>query len=194
MSRFTHLHLHTQFSVLDGANEISKLMAGVKELGMESVAITDHGNMFGVKEFHKQARKNEIKPIIGCEAYLARRGRHNKTEKEDARGEHIILLAKNKTGYKNLMKLVSAGYTEGYYYKPRIDKELLFEHSEGLIVSTACLGGPVPQAILKNKPDEAEKIAAEYKDVFGDDFYLELQRHKSEVIPPPNDTYERRIP
>jgi DNA polymerase-3 subunit alpha len=180
MSQFTHLHLHTQFSVLDGANEISKLMARVKELGMDSVAITDHGNMFGVKEFHKQARKNDIKPIIGCEAYLARRGRHNKTEKIDARGEHIILLAKNQTGYKNLMKLVSAGFTEGYYYNPRIDKELLFEHSEGLIVSTACLGGPVPQAVLKGDLEAAERIAAEYKEVFGEDFYLELQRHKTD--------------
>lgn len=193
MSQFTHLHLHTQFSVLDGANEIKTLMKRVKELGMESVAITDHGNMFGVKEFHNQARKNDIKPIIGCEAYLARRGRLNKETEEDRRGDHIILLAKNEQGYKNLIKLVSAGYTEGFYYKPRIDKELLFEHHEGLIVSTACLGGPVPQAILKGRPNEAEQIAAEYKAVFGDDFYLELQRHKSDEPKPDIDTYERQV-
>ncbi len=190
MSRFTHLHLHTQYSVLDGANEIGALIARVKELGMEAVAITDHGNMYGVKEFHKTAKANGIKPILGCEAYVARRGLALKETKEDRSGEHIILLAKNEEGYKNLLKLVSISHVDGFYYKPRIDKELLFKHNKGIIVSTACLGGTVPQAILKGDNKKAEQIAQEYKEVFGDDYYLELQIHKTDK--PDIDTYERQ--
>lgn len=192
MSQFTHLHLHTQFSVLDGANEISKLMSQVKALGMESVAITDHGNMFGVKTFHDEARKNGIKPILGCEVYVARNNRFEKKTEKDRRGEHLVVLAKNYTGYKNLIKIVSKSYIEGYYYKPRIDKELLFEHSEGLIVSTACIGGSVPQAILKGNPQKAEDIAKEYQDVFGEDFYLELQRHQTDNPKRNTETYGKQ--
>ncbi len=193
MAQFTHLHLHTQYSVLDGANEIKSLMKQVKALGMDSVAITDHGNMYGVKEFHKAAKSNDIKPILGCEAYVARRGLQLKETKEDRSGEHIILLAKNETGYKNLMKIISVSHVEGFYYKPRIDKELLFKHHDGIIVTTACLGGTVPQAILKGDTKKAEQIASEYKAVFGDDYYLELQLHKSEINDPDIDTYERQL-
>ena len=178
MHKFTHLHLHTQYSILDGATKIPNLMEKAKEYGMEAVAITDHGNMFGVKEFFNVTKKAGIKPIIGCEVYVAPRSR---TLREKVQGEknnyHLIILAKNKIGYHNLMKLVSYAWIDGFYYKPRIDKQILREYSEGLIVSSACLGGEIPQKILKNDIDAAEKIALEFKEIFGDDFYLELMRH-----------------
>ncbi len=179
MAEYTHLHLHTQYSVLDGASNINELMERATEYGMKSMAISDHGNMFGVKVFHKAAKKAGIKPILGSEVYVARNSMHSKKNKEDRSGNHMVILAKNKVGYHNLMKLVSYGWTDGFYYKPRIDNELLFKHSEGLIVLTACLGGAVPQAILKGNPEKAEEIALKYKAVFGDDFYLELQRHRT---------------
>ena len=179
MSDFTHLHLHTQYSILDGLSNISKLIDRVKELGMKSVAITDHGNMFGVKDFHKTAKKAGIKPIIGCEVYVARRSRHEKVLKEDRSGNHLVILAKNKIGYHNLMKLVSYGWTEGFYYRPRIDKELLFKYKEGLIISTACLGGEIPRTISNGKIQEVETLVKEFKEQFGDDFYLEMQRHQT---------------
>ena len=181
MPNFTHLHLHTQYSILDGATNIKKMMDKVKDDGMESVAITDHGNMFGVKLFHKTAKKAGIKPILGCEVYVARNSHKEKNGKENRSGNHMILLAKNSVGYHNLIKLVSLGWTDGYYYKPRIDDELLFKYSEGLIVSSACLAGSIPRAIMKGNIDEAEQIAQKYKDVFGDDFYLEMQRHKTGI-------------
>jgi len=179
MAEFTHLHLHTQYSVLDGASNVNELMTRATESGMKSIAISDHGNMFGVKLFHKAAKKAGLKPILGSEVYVSRTSRHDKKTKEDRSGNHMVILAKNKTGYHNLMKLVSYGWTEGFYYKPRIDHELLFKYSEGLIILTACLGGAVPQAILKGDPAKAEEIALKYHEVFGDDFYLELQRHKT---------------
>lgn len=177
---FCHLHVHTQYSILDGAAAIPGIIKKAREDGMKAVAITDHGNMFGAKIFHAEARKNEILPILGCEVYLARRGRHEKKDKHDGGGDHLVLLAKNKNGYNNLIRLVSLGWTEGFYYKPRIDKELLEKYHEDLIATTACLGGEVPQVIMNEGVEEGEKIILEYKRIFGDDFYLELQRHNSE--------------
>src|SRR5512133_2585192 len=167
------------YSILDGASSIPSLIYKAKNDGMTSVAITDHGNMFGVKEFHNEATKQGIKPILGCEVYVAPRGRRDRVEKEDRSSRHLILLAKNLQGYQNLSILVSLGYTEGFYYKPRIDWELLHQYHEGLIASTACLGGEVPHAILQESAEEAERLALKYWEVFGDDFYLELQRHPS---------------
>ncbi len=179
MSEFTHLHLHTQYSILDGASEITKLIEKVKNDGMKSVAITDHGNMFGVKIFHKTAKKSGIKPILGCETYVARRSMQDKTTKEDRSGYHLIILAKNKLGYNNLSKIISQSWIDGLYYKPRIDEELLFKYSEGLIITTACLGGQIPKEILRGEIEKAEETALRYKEVFGEDFYLEMQRHKT---------------
>ena len=175
---FTHLHVHTQYSILDGAADIPKLIEKAKNDGQKALAITDHGNMFGAKLFHKLARKAGIKPILGCEAYLAKRSRTDK-EKQDSSSDHLILLAKNETGYKNLVKMISKAWLEGFYYKPRIDKALLKEYSEGIICCSACLGGEVPQKIMHEGIEEAEKSILWYKDIFGDDYYLELQRHKS---------------
>ena len=176
---FTHLHVHTQFSVLDGLSRISTLIEKAKADGMTAVAITDHGNMFGVKSFHQTAIENKIKPILGCEVYVARRSMDKKESKVDASGWHLVLLAKNETGYKNLIKLVSAGWAKGYYYKPRIDKDLLRKHHEGLIALSACLGGEIPSKIVNEGAEKAEESLLEYKAIFGEDFYLELQRHKS---------------
>ena len=143
MSNFVHIHLHTQYSILDGASKISELMEIASGLGMPAVAISDHGNMFGVKEFHNAAKEKGIKPIIGVEAYVARRGMSETSVKDDRSGDHLIILAKNYRGYRNLVKLVSLSWTEGFYYKPRIDKELLKEYHEGLIVTSACIAGEI---------------------------------------------------
>ncbi len=176
MPEFTHLHVHTQYSILDGAANIPLLIKKAKESGMNALAITDHGNMYGVLRFYNEAKKQDIKPIIGCEVYVAAESRF---KKEKVQGKklyyHLILLAKNKTGYHNLAKLVSKGYLEGFYYKPRIDMEILEQFSEGLIVSTACLGGEVPQAILNYGEEKAQEVINRFKNIFGDDFYLELQ-------------------
>ncbi|GAB4312349.1 MAG: DNA polymerase III subunit alpha [Bacteroidales bacterium] len=177
MPDFTHLHVHTQYSILDGASNISKLLDRTAELGMKALAITDHGNMFGVLKFFDTARKKGIKPIIGCEVYVAT---GHRTKKEKTRGKpyhHLILLAKNKTGYHNLARLVTLGYSEGFYYRPRIDKELLEQYHEGLIVSTACLGGEIPQTIMNQGKEKAREAIEWYRQLFGDDFYLELQNH-----------------
>ena len=179
MAEFTHLHVHTQYSILDGAAAIKKLLARAKELGMTSLAITDHGNMFGVKEFHNAANAAGIKPILGCEVYVAARTRFDKTDKEDRGGDHLILLAKNLTGYHNLIKLVSYAWTEGFYYNPRIDKELLEKYHEGIICCSACLGGEIPQCIMKGDLAGADAAVKWFHDLFGDDYYLELQAHKT---------------
>lgn len=192
MTNFTHLHLHTQFSILDGASAIPKLVAKVKDAGMKAVAITDHGNMFGCKLFHDVATNNGIKPIIGCEVYVAARTRHNKSDKIDRSGYHLILLAKNYTGYQNLMRLVSMSYIEGMYYKPRIDKELLEKYNEGLIVSSACLGGEVPQHIMDDNIEEAEKTIEWFKNIFGEDYYLEVMLHKCDNPRINADIYENQ--
>lgn len=175
MKNFVHLHLHTQYSFLDGAIKIKELMPRIKELGMKSVAITDHGNMHGVLEFYKAAQKEGIKAIIGCETYISKKGRKTRHPKDSY---HLVLLAKNQQGYRNLMHLVSLGFIEGFYYKPRIDKEILKELSEGLIGMSACLGGEISQAILSGDLVEARKVAQEYRDIFEkDSFYLEIQQN-----------------
>lgn len=178
---FTHLHVHTQYSLLDGAAGIKPMIQKAKQYGMDSLAITDHGNMFGVPEFVNIAKKEGVKPIIGCEFYLAK-DRHERSRKvTEGNAEkhtfHQVLLAKNEVGYKNLSKLCSYGFTEGFYYKPRIDKELIRQYSEGLIATTCCLASEVNQAILTKGEDEAEKLFMEWLDIFGEDYYIELQRH-----------------
>jgi len=179
MTAFSHLHVHTQYSILDGASNISHLIDKVKSLGMEAVAITDHGNMFGVKEFHASALKKGVKPVIGCEIYVAKRSISEVAGKEDRSGDHLILLAKNLTGYKNLIKLVSIAWIKGFYYKPRIDKKLLAEYREGLIASSACLAGEIQDEILNGTISGAEDVLKTYLELFGEDFYLEIQRHET---------------
>lgn len=176
---FVHLHLHTEFSLLDGFARIEKLFGKVKELGMDAVAITDHGVMFGVVDFYKAAKKNGVKPIIGCEVYVAPRTRFDKEAGIDKNAAHLVLLVKNETGYKNLIKLVSAGYTDGFYYKPRIDYELLSQHTEGLIGLSACLAGDVQRLLLEGDLIGAEHMALRLSNMFDKgDFYLELQDHQ----------------
>ena len=175
MSKFVHLHVHSEFSLLDGANRIKDLPVRAKELGMDSIAITDHGVMFGVIDFYKACKANGVKPIIGCEVYVAPRTRFDKEAGIDNKYNHLILLAKNNNGYKNLSKLVSLGFLDGYYYKPRIDKEILEKYHEDLICCSACLAGELPQAILKNDMEKAEETALWFKNLFGEDYYLEIQ-------------------
>ena len=176
---FVHLHTHTEYSLLDGSNKIKEYVARVKELGMNAAAITDHGVMYGVIDFYKTALAQGIKPIIGCEVYVAPNSRF---DREQTGGEdryyHLILLAENDIGYHNLMKIVSAGFTDGFYYKPRVDFEILSKYHEGLIACSACLAGEVPRYIQKGLYDEAKKIAIRYRDCFGaDNYFLELQDH-----------------
>ncbi len=173
---FVHLHVHTEYSLLDGLTKIKKLVSTVKEMGMDSIAITDHGNMYGAVEFFKTCKKNDIKPIIGCEVYLAPNGRLDKST-ANRRNYHLILLAKNEQGYRNLMKLVSIGQLEGYYYKPRIDWETLQLYHEGLICNSACVEGEIAQLILDDNYQKAKKRAKDYQNLFGEDYYLEIQRH-----------------
>lgn len=172
---FVHLHTHTEFSLLDGANKIKELPARAKELGMNAMAITDHGVMFGVVDFYKECKKVGIKPIIGCEVYVAPRTRFDKESNIDNKYSHLILLAKNEIGYRNLSILVSMGFIEGFYYKPRIDLELLEKYHEGLICLSACLAGSVNKAILKEDLEEAKRIALWHKNIFEEDYYLEVQ-------------------
>ncbi len=175
--QFTHLHLHTEYSLLDGACRINRLMERVKELGQTSVAITDHGVMYGVVDFYKAAKKAGIHPIIGCEVYVATRTRFDKVNRMDG-SYHLVLLCENETGYRNLIKLVSAGFTEGFYSKPRIDKELLEQHHEGLIALSACLAGEIPRALANGDFEAAREKALYYQNLFGKDrFYLEIQDH-----------------
>ncbi len=175
---FTHLHLHTQFSLLDGACRLGNLVARAKELGMTSLAITDHGNMYGAVDFYRECKKNGIKPIIGCEVYVAPRTRFDKDKALDKEYNHLILLVKNETGYKNLIKMVSLAYTEGFYFKPRIDRDLIEKYSEGLICLSACLAGEIPQLLLQRDYEGAKREALWYASVFGEgNYYLELQDH-----------------
>lgn len=176
MSDFVHLHLHTEYSLLDGLTKIKNLIPAVKEMGMDSVAITDHGTMYGAIEFYKACQKNDIKPIIGCEVYLCPGSRFDKTA-QNRKNQHLILLAKDLQGYKNLMKLVSIGHLEGFYYKPRIDWEILEKYHHGLICSSACIEGEIGQLIQENEFDKAVKKATQYQQLFKDDYYLEVQRH-----------------
>ncbi len=178
---FTHLHVHSQYSILDGAASIKNLVQKAKKDGMAALALTDHGNMYGIKEFWDMCKKEGVKPILGCETYVASRSRKDKDDKDlDRSGDHLILLAKNHQGYKNLLKLVSLANTEGMYYKPRIDKEVLELYSEGLIITSACLGGEVPQKIMSNDLDGARETINWFKRVFREDYYLELQMHPND--------------
>lgn len=173
---FTHLHVHTEYSLLDGAARIKDLVARAKELGMESIAITDHGAMFGVIDFYKECKKQGIKPIIGCEVYTAARKMTDKEPDKDKYQGHLVLLAKNETGYKNLIKIVSQGYIKGYYYKPRIDKDVLRSHSEGIIALSACLAGNVQNKLLRGDYEGAKAEAEELLDIFGEgNFFIEIQ-------------------
>ena len=184
LSNFVHLHIHSEFSLLDGANRIKDLPVRAKELGMKAMAITDHGAMFGAIDFYKACKANDIKPIIWCEVYVAPRARQDKDPNIDGKYSHLILLAKNNEGYKNLAKLVSIGYTEGFYYKPRIDHEVLELYHEGLICCSACLAGEVNQAILNNDMEKAKQVALWFKNLFGEDYYLEIQNNgiKQQVL------------
>lgn len=175
---FVHLHNHTEYSLLDGAGRIADLVRRAKELGMPAVAVTDHGTMYGTIDFYKEAKKQGIKPIIGCEVYVAPRSRFDKAAVEGESYYHLVLLAADEQGYRNLIELVSRGYSEGFYYKPRIDKEILRAHSQGLIGLSACIAGEIPAAILRGDTAGAEALAAEYRDIFGpDNFFIELQDH-----------------
>ena len=174
---FAHLHIHTEYSLLDGACRIDQLMERVKECGQTAIACTDHGVMYGCVQFYKAAKKAGIKPIIGCEVYVATRTRFDKVNKIDG-NNHLILLCKNETGYKNLIKMVSAGFVEGFYSKPRVDKQLLEQYHEGLICLSACLAGEIPQAILAGDYERAKATALWYRDLFGaENYYIELQDH-----------------
>ncbi len=177
MSDFVHLHIHSEFSLLDGANRIKDLPVRAKELGMNAIALTDHGVMYGAIDFYKACKKEGIKPIIGCEVYVALRSRFEKEAGIDNKYYHLILLAKNNQGYRNLSKLVSLGFVDGYYYKPRIDKEILEKYHEGLICLSACLAGEINQKLLYGTQEEAEESALWYKNLFGEDYYIEIQNN-----------------
>lgn len=213
MTPFVHLHVHTQYSLLDGQSAVPNLVDKALADGMAGLAITDHGNMFGVKEIYNyvnggclkgykkklekaeksgdtakaekikgwidKIKNKEFRLIIGCEMYVANTDLHDRTDKRDT-GRHLIVLAKNETGYKNLIKLVSKAWTEGFYSHPRTDKKELAEHKEGLIIASACLGGEIPKLIAHGNIEEAEKSVLWWKETFGDDYYLELQRHKTD--------------
>lgn len=175
---FCHLHTHTEYSLLDGEASVKKLISRVKELGMTSCAITDHGAMYGAADFYREAKSQGIHPVIGCEVYIAPRTRFDKVHGVDNKTSHLILLAENQTGYKNLIYMVSKGYTEGFYYKPRIDFDLLKEHSEGIIALSACIAGEVPKALLSDDYERAKETAMRYIDVFGkDNYFIEIQDH-----------------
>ena len=177
MGEFVHLHLHTEYSLLDGATRISSIADKALALGQDAVAITDHGVMYGAVEFYQSLKEKGIKPIIGCEVYVAPRSRHLKEGRIDSSGNHLILLCKNEIGYKNLSYMVSMSFIDGFYSKPRVDMELLRDHSEGLLALSGCIAGKIPQLILAGSMPEAEATALELKEIFGEDFYLEVQNH-----------------
>ena len=176
--KFVHLHTHSHYSLLDGLAKIDDLISRAKELGMKALALTDHGNLYGAIEFYKKAREAGIKPILGMETYVAPRTRFDKENKIDDRYSHLTLLVKNNAGWQNLIKLSTYAHLEGFYYKPRIDKELLEKYHDGIIALSGCLGGKIPQLILNGKFSEAEKAAEEYKNIFGEkNFFLEIGHH-----------------
>src|SRR5437868_13122021 len=177
---FTHLHVHTHYSLLDGACKVPELVARTKQLGMNSLAITDHGCMFGVIEFFNECKKAGIKPILGMEAYMAPGDRRERSTPGGNAGEaayHLLLLAKDIEGYRNLIKLSSIAYREGFYYKPRIDKEVLRQYSKGLIATSACLGGEVASSLMKRDAKAARAAAETYAEIFGERFFIEVQKH-----------------
>ena len=198
---FVHLHVHSHYSLLDGMAKIPDMVNKAVTTGMKAMALTDHGNMFGIKEFYDYVSKKnkglreeeKFKPILGVEAYCARKNRFQKNDREDLGGWHLILLAKNKKGYQNLCKLVSASWIEGFYNRPRIDKDLLQQYNEGLIVCSACLGGEIPQKILNGNTKAAEEAILWFKNIFGDDFYLEIQRHQTDKEGADQIVYQKQI-
>ena len=177
MPDFVHLHVHSEYSLLDGMCRVKELPKRAKELGMKAIALTDHGVMYGEVEFFQECKNEGIKPIIGCEMYVAPRDRLSKEHGIDDKYSHLILLAKNNIGYQNLIKLVSLSFKDGYYYKPRIDKEILKKYSDGLICLSACLAGEVSKAILSDDLELAKETALWYQSIFGDDYYLEIQNN-----------------
>jgi DNA polymerase-3 subunit alpha len=191
---FVHLHLHTEYSLLDGANRTAELFATAKAYGMSAVGLTDHGNMFGTLEFYRQGRATGIKPILGCELYVAPGSRFDRSSTQgisDA-SYHLTAIAKNYEGYRNLIKLVSAGYLEGFYYRPRVDKELLAKHREGLIILSGCLSGEVLSSLANGQEERAREAARWYKEQFGgDNYFLEVQRHDLEGEPAFNEALMR---
>ncbi|HNW49860.1 MAG TPA: DNA polymerase III subunit alpha [Prolixibacteraceae bacterium] len=206
MESFVHLHVHSQYSILDGQASIGSLVNKAQADGMKALALTDHGTMFGIKEFWNTCKSADygnrdvpmekwykVKPILGCETYVAERGIDFKQGKEDRSGDHLILLAKNETGYRNLLRLISIANIEGMYYKPRIDKSLLEKYHEGLIVSSACLGGEIPQKILNGDIQGAEEAIKWFKSVFGNDYYLEIQRHPAESAKEREEVYDNQV-
>ena len=178
MGNFVHLHLHSEYSLLDGACRISAIPKIAKEMGHNAVAITDHGVLYGAVDFYHACKKEGIKPIIGCEVYVAPRSRHSKDGKKDLSGDHLVLLVKDQKGYQNLIKMVSLSFTEGFYMRPRVDKELLERYHDGLIALSACLAGTIPQQILAGDYEGAKETALYYNHLFGQgNFYLEVQDH-----------------
>jgi DNA polymerase-3 subunit alpha len=174
---FVHLHNHTEYSLLDGSERIPDLISRIKELGMKSIAITDHGVMYGCVEFYKAAVEQGIKPIIGCEVYVASKSMSDRQGNGERDAYHLVLLVKNETGYKNLMEIVSKASIDGFYYKPRTDHDFLKAHCEGIIALSACLGGEVQSYLMDSNRKKAEETALFYKGIFNDGFYLELQNH-----------------
>ncbi|MDF2963166.1 MAG: subunit alpha of polymerase, partial [Paenibacillus sp.] len=177
MSDFVHLHVHSEYSLLDGAARIDDLVGQAAGLGMKALALTDHGVMYGAIPFYKACKRRGIKPIIGCEVYYTAGSIRDKGSRQEQPIYHLILLAKNQTGYQNLMKLCSIGHLQGYHYKPRIDPQYLAQYSEGLICTSSCLGSEVSQHLLNDRYEEARLAALRYRSIFGDDFFLEIQDH-----------------
>ena len=175
---FAHLHVHTEYSLLDGCCRIKKLIDRAAEIGQKSIAITDHGVMYGVIDFYKYAVQKGVKPIIGCEVYVAPKSRFEKQRSPEGSYSHLLLLCENNEGYKNLIKLVSCGFTEGFYSKPRVDRELLEKYHNGIIALSACLAGEIPKQLMNGQYEKAKETAVWYRDTFGkENFYLELQNH-----------------
>src|ERR1700722_19120985 len=188
VKNFDHLHVHTDYSLLDGACDITKLVSEAARHGMPAVAVTDHGNLFAAEQFYDQALAHRVKPIIGCEVYVARGSRHERKIEAGQRGvNHLVLLCENAEGYRNLSRLVSAGFLEGFYYKPRIDYDLLAQHSRGLLAPSACLSGVVAEPLLEQRYDDARNAAHRLRDIFGkDNFFLEVQDQGLDVDGPVN--------
>ena len=179
MPDFVHLHLHSEYSLLDGACRVEEIPRRAKECGHSACAITDHGVMYGAVAFYNACKKEGIKPIIGCEVYLARRTRFDKSHGEDSASYHLVLLCKDDVGYRNLIYMVTRGFTEGFYSKPRIDMELLEGHHEGLVALSACLAGEIPRKLTNGDYEAAKQTALKYRDIFGrDNYFIELQNHK----------------
>ncbi|MFN2224677.1 MAG: PHP domain-containing protein, partial [Anaerolineae bacterium] len=184
MAEFVHLHVHSDFSLLDGLAKVKDLIQGAAAMGMASLALTDHGVMFGTLHFYHAARKANIKPIAGCEIYISARRMTDKEAGRDARSSHLILLAENQIGYHNLMQIVTTAQIEGFYYKPRVDREFLAEHAEGLIALSACASGEIPRLLEAGRTQRARKVAEWYREVFPGRFYLEIQEHDiPEMVP-----------